>query len=57
MLITILILCYNFNSKTDAKIQLFYYLILFLNYFSKKRDYYNQGKAKYHKGFNALEKS
>ena len=36
MLITLLILCYIFNSKTDEKIQLFYYLIVFLNFFSKK---------------------
>lgn len=37
MLITLLILCYIFNSKTDAKLQLFYYLIVFfLNFFSKK---------------------
>ena len=36
MLITLLILCYIFNSKTDAKLQLFYYLIVFLKKKKKK---------------------
>jgi len=57
MLITLLILCYIFNSKTDAKLQLFYYLIVFFELFFQKKNYYYQGKAKYHNGFNALEKS
>lgn len=57
MLITLLILCYIFNSKTDAKLQLFYYLIVFFELFFQKKNYYYQGKAKYHKGFNALAKS
>lgn len=37
MLITLLILCYIFNSKTDAKLQLFYYLIVFFELFFQKK--------------------